>query len=47
MKRIANAGYESTVFNAPDEVHNNLHGCCQYEIPNKDNQKQIKDEIKN
>ncbi len=34
--RIANAGYDSDAFRAPDEVYNNLHGCCQYERPKKD-----------
>ncbi|WP_395053524.1 DUF3347 domain-containing protein [Flavobacterium sp.] len=31
LKRIALAGYDSEKFLAPDEVYNNLHGCCQYE----------------
>lgn len=31
LQRIANAGYDSDTFSAPDEVYNNLHGCCQYE----------------
>lgn len=37
LKRIANAGYDSDAFTAPDEVYNNLHGCCQYERPKKTN----------
>lgn len=36
LKRIANAGYDSDKFTAPDDVYNNLHGCCQYERPNDD-----------
>lgn len=31
LKRIALAGYDSEKFLAPDEVYNNLHGCCQYD----------------
>ena len=31
LKRIALAGYDSDKFLAPDDVYNNLHGCCQYE----------------
>lgn len=31
LKRIALVGYDSDKFLAPDEVYNNLHGCCQYE----------------
>lgn len=31
LKRIALAGYDSENFLAPDDVYNNLHGCCQYE----------------
>ncbi|HMQ07570.1 MAG TPA: heavy-metal-associated domain-containing protein [Saprospiraceae bacterium] len=34
--RIANAGYDSEDFRAPDEVYYNLHGCCQYERPKKE-----------
>lgn len=35
LQRIANAGYDSDAFTAPDDVYNNLHGCCQYERVNK------------
>ena len=35
LKRIALAGYDSDKFLAPDEVYNNLHGCCQYDRINK------------
>ena len=35
LQRIAAAGYDSDQFTAPDEVYNNLHGCCQYERPKK------------
>lgn len=31
LKRIALAGYDSDSFLAPDDVYDNLHGCCQYE----------------
>lgn len=31
LKRIALSGYDSDKFLAPDDVYNNLHGCCQYE----------------
>lgn len=31
--RIAAVGYDSDTHRAPDEVYNNLHGCCQYERP--------------
>ena len=31
LKRIALAGYDSDTFLAPDDVYNNLHGCCQYD----------------
>lgn len=35
LQRIALAGYDSENFRAPDNVYNNLHGCCQYERPIK------------
>lgn len=35
LKKIAAAGYDSDKFRAPDKVYNNLHGCCQYERPEK------------
>lgn len=31
LKKIALAGYDSDKFLAPDNVYNNLHGCCQYD----------------
>jgi len=31
LKRIALVGYDSDNFLAPDDVYNNLHGCCQYD----------------
>lgn len=31
LKRIALAGYDSDKFLAPDDVYDNLHGCCQYD----------------
>jgi copper chaperone CopZ len=31
IKRIALAGYDSDSFLAPDDVYNNLPGCCQYD----------------
>ncbi len=30
LKRIANAGYDNETYHAPDDVYNELHGCCQY-----------------
>jgi copper chaperone CopZ len=33
LKKIAAVGYDSDKFKAPDNVYNNLHGCCQYERP--------------
>lgn len=30
---VAASGYDSDSHRAPDEVYNNLHGCCQYERP--------------
>lgn len=35
LKKIANAGYDSEIFTAPDNVYNNLHECCQYDRPRK------------
>lgn len=35
LQRIANAGYDSDSFSAPDEIYNNLHRCCQYKRPGK------------
>ena len=31
LRRIALSGYDSDKFLAPDDVYNNLHGCCQYD----------------
>lgn len=31
LKKIALAGYDNDSFLAPDDVYDNLHGCCQYE----------------
>lgn len=31
LKRIALAGYDSDSFLAPDDVYNDLHGCCKYD----------------
>ncbi len=31
LKKIALAGYDNDSFLAPDDVYNNLHGCCQYD----------------
>lgn len=33
LKRIANSGYDSDRFRAPDNIYNSLHGCCQYKRP--------------
>lgn len=35
LKRVALAGYDNAVFAAPDAAYNNLHGCCQYDRPDK------------
>ncbi|MEM8521300.1 DUF3347 domain-containing protein [Flavobacterium sp. PL12] len=35
LKRIALAGYDSDSFLAPDNVYNELPGCCQYERDSK------------
>lgn len=43
LKRIALAGYDSDKFLAPDDVYNNLHGCCQYDRVAK---VAVKEEIK-
>jgi len=43
LKRIALVGYDSDKFLAPDDVYNNLHGCCQYDrvakVPVKEDNK--------
>ena len=43
LKRIALVGYDSDKFLAPDDVYNNLHGCCQYDrvtkVPAKEENK--------
>lgn len=33
LKRIAEVGYDSDKFTAPDDVYNDLPGCCQYDRP--------------
>ncbi|WP_188050973.1 DUF3347 domain-containing protein [Flavobacterium sp. GP15] len=35
LKRIALAGYDSDTFLAPDNVYNELPGCCQYDRKSK------------
>lgn len=35
LKRIALAGYDSDSFLAPEDVYENLHGCCQYDRESK------------
>lgn len=35
LKKIAAVGYDSEKYRAPDEVYENLHGCCQYDRPAK------------
>lgn len=37
IKRIALSGYDSDAFLAPDDVYENLPGCCQYERVAKSN----------
>jgi copper chaperone CopZ len=43
LKRIALVGYDSDKFLAPDNVYDNLHGCCQYDRVAK---VPVKEEIK-
>ncbi|MEX0636394.1 MAG: hypothetical protein WD135_06475 [Ferruginibacter sp.] len=31
QQKIANSGYDTQDFIAPDKVYNKLHGCCKYE----------------
>ncbi|MCK6692162.1 MAG: copper chaperone [Thermoanaerobaculia bacterium] len=31
QKAVAMSGYDNAGFKAPDDVYNNLHGCCQYD----------------
>ncbi|HMO32487.1 MAG TPA: hypothetical protein PKE63_07540 [Lacibacter sp.] len=31
QKGIADVGYDNEKYTAPDEVYNNLHGCCKYD----------------
>lgn len=31
LKRIAEAGYDNEKYYAPDDVYDELHGCCQYD----------------
>lgn len=48
LKRIALVGYDSDSFLAPDDVYNNLHGCCQYDRVAKTPVKmEMKEEMKN
>lgn len=35
LKSIALSGYDNASFLAPDEVYNNLHGCCKYDREGK------------
>lgn len=35
IQRIANTGYDSDAYTAPDKAYHNLHSCCQYERPTK------------
>jgi copper chaperone CopZ len=35
LQKIANAGYDSELFTAPDKVYSKLPGCCQYDRPAK------------
>lgn len=35
LKKVADAGYDSDTFSAPDKIYSALHGCCQYERPSK------------
>lgn len=31
QRKIADSGYDTEKYKAPDEVYKNLHACCQYE----------------
>jgi hypothetical protein len=31
QQKIANSGYDTQDYSAPDKVYNKLHGCCKYE----------------
>ena len=46
LKQIALAGYDNERFVAPDEVYNNLHGCCQYDREHKNPGKTVADNTK-
>ncbi len=45
LKRIALAGYDNEQFLAPDEVYDNLHGCCQYDREAKTPAIQLEDTV--
>ncbi len=45
LKKIALSGYDSDKFLAPDDVYNNLHGCCQYDRVAKTPVKEVKSEM--
>ncbi|MBL4862532.1 MAG: heavy-metal-associated domain-containing protein [Crocinitomicaceae bacterium] len=34
-QHIADVGYDTDSHRAKDETYDNLHGCCQYDRPNK------------
>ena len=34
-QKIADVGYDSDTHRAKEEVYNSLHGCCQYDRPEK------------
>lgn len=31
LQNVAKAGYDNQSYSAPENVYDNLHGCCQYE----------------
>lgn len=35
LKRIAQAGYDSDIFLAPENAYNSLHKCCKYDRKSK------------
>lgn len=35
LKSVAEAGYDNEKFSAPDNVYEQLHGCCQYDREEK------------
>jgi hypothetical protein len=47
LKRISLVGYDNEMFTAPNDVYNNLHGCCQYDRTASDKEKKDTVGLKN